>query len=132
MATIEDSQQQEIKDQASVEEDTSTIRESTPLLRNKERRTCARMRSKSHCKHRRCCLTSKAAMLVLLWNLILVAGLECLLDPSFFGILFGSIDSLRVTILSVSTYSVVGFLFLFYPLAGQNYNGYDFSCHKQP
>ena len=120
MATIEDSQQQEIKDLASVEEDTSTIRESTPLLRNKERRTSARMQStaRSRCRHRRCCLTSKAAMLVLLWNLILVAGLECLLDPSFFGILFGSIDSLRATILSVSTYSVVGFLFLFYPLAG--------------
>ena len=57
-------------------------------------------------------------MIVLLWNLILVAGLESLLEPSCFGILFGSIDSLRATILSVSTYSMVGFLFLFYPLAG--------------
>ena len=50
--------------------------------------------------------------------MILVAGLESLLDPSFFGILFGAVDSLRLTILSVSIYSVVAFLFLFYPLAG--------------
>ena len=118
MATIEDSQQQEIKDLASVEENTSNIRESTPLLINEGQSTWARMQSKFHCRHNRCCLTSKAAILILLWNLILVADLESLLDPSILGVQFGNIDSLKMTILSVSTYSIVGFLFLFYPLAG--------------
>ena len=94
MATIEDSQQQEIKYLASVEENTSSIRESTPLLKNEEQGTCERMQSKFHCRHNRCCLTSKAAILVLLCNLILVADLESLLDPSILGVQFGNIDSL--------------------------------------
>ena len=117
MATI-DSKHHEIKDLATDEENISTSEESTPLIGNEEQRICARMQFKFRCRRQRCCLTSKAAILILLWNLILVAGLESLLDPSFFGIVFGADDSLNMTILSISIYSVVAFLFLFYPLAG--------------
>ena len=111
MATIEDSQQHDIKDLVSVEENISTTRESTPLLGNEGERTYARM----FCCNRH---PSKAAIIILLWNLILVSGLESFLDPSFFGIMIGTYDSFNMTIPSVIMYSMVGFLFLFCPLAG--------------
>jgi peptide/histidine transporter 3/4 len=64
-------------------------------------------------------VSSKAALLILLWNLILVAGFESLLDPNFFRVVFETDDDFSTTIsLSVILYSVVAFLFLFYPLAG--------------
>ena len=113
MSTIEDSQQHQIKDLASAEENISTSRETAPLLRNERR---ARMRSNFHCRCQRCCVSSKAALLILLWNLILVASL---LDPSNFlrvitieTIMQGNYNANFVM------YSVVTFLFLFYPLAG--------------
>ena len=116
MATIEDSQQHRIKDLASVEENIFTNRESTPLFGNEGQRAYARL---FHCsRHQKCCLTSKAAIIILLWDLILVSGLESFLDPSFFGIMIGTYDRLGVTILSVITYSMVGFLFPLYCLAG--------------
>ena len=96
MATIEDSQQHEIKDLASVEENISTTRESTPLLGNEGKRTYARMFCCN--RHQKCCLTSKVAIIILLWNLILVSGLESFLDPSFFGIMIEIYDSLSVTV----------------------------------
>ena len=117
MAIVDGFQQHEIRDLSTAEENISTG-ESTPLMGNEERITCARMQLKFRCRHHRCCLTSKAAILILLWNLILVAGLESFLDHSFFSITFGVLDSYRVTFLSVTMYSVVAFLFLFYPLAG--------------
>ena len=112
MATTEDSQLHQIKDLASVEENIPTSGETAPLLRNERRNTRARIRSKFHCRHQRCCVSSKAALLILLWNLILVAGFESLLDPNFFRELDEYFN------VSVIAYSFVAFLFLFYPLAG--------------
>ena len=115
MATIKDSQQHQIKDLASAEENIPTSRETAPLLRNERRNTRARMRSNFHCRRQRCCLSSKAALLILLWNVILIAGCESYLDPNFFrAVLKFNNDFNR----SVIMYSVVAFLFLFYPLAG--------------
>jgi hypothetical protein len=118
MATTGDSQL--IKDLASDEENIPTSREATPLLGNKGRRINARMQSSFHCRRRRCCVSSKAALLILLWNLILVAGFKSFLDPILFGNMFGTdeVDAFRVTMFSGFMYSVVAFLFLFYPLAG--------------
>jgi hypothetical protein len=122
MATIEDFQQHQIQDLASAEENNNIIPtsgelETAPLIQNKGQkvRTCARMQSNIHCRHRRCCVSSKAALLILLWNLILVAGFKSLLDPNFFRVLFETSDSFNT---GVITYSVAAFLFLFYPLAG--------------
>ena len=120
MATIEDSQQYQIKDLASAEENIpdSASRETTPLLGNRGRHIRKGAQSNFYCRRQRCCVSSKAALLILLWNLILIAGLEGLLDPNFFGIMFGTDDDFNTTSLSVITYSVAAFLFLFYPLAG--------------
>ena len=120
MATIEDSQQHQIKDLACAEENIPTSGETAPLLRNERRNTRARMRSKFHCRHQRCCVSSKAALLILVWNLILVAGFKVFLDPNFFRVLFKFTHETddNFNSLSVIMYSVVAFLFLFYPLAG--------------
>ena len=117
MAT-EGFQQHKVKDLSTVKENTFA-REITPLLsENKRKRTHVRIQPKFHCRRQRCCLTSKAAILILVWNLFIVAGLEVFLDPSIYGyflLYFGSdIYNLGTTIL----YSAVAFLFLFYPLAG--------------
>ena len=61
-------------------EDTTAARESRPLLRN-EQGCCAIVRSKLH---GRCCLRSKATILILVWNFIMVMGLESIFDPSIY------------------------------------------------
>ena len=64
-------------------------------------------------------LTSKGAILILIWNLSFVAGLESLkLDPSFLGYNAEEDDNYTTTIVSGSLYSILAFYFLFYPLAG--------------
>ena len=85
MATIGDSQQYQIKDLASAEENIpdSVSRETTPLLGNRGRNIRKGTQSNFYCRRQRCCVSSKAALIILLWNLILIAGLECLLDPNF-------------------------------------------------
>ena len=106
-----------IKNLASAEENIHASSEATPLIRNEKRYTCTRMRSNFHCRRQRCCVSSKAALLILLWNLILVAGFKGFLDPNFFRVLF-EIDYEAFSLSSVIMYSAVAFLFLFYPLAG--------------
>ena len=83
MATFEDSQQHQIKDLAGAEENIPTSRETAPLLRNERRSIRARMSSNFYCRRQRCYVSSKAALLILMWNLILVAGLKGFLDPNF-------------------------------------------------
>ena len=119
MSTIKDLLHHQIKDLASAKESIHTLASSkaTPLIRNERQNICTRMRSKFHCRRQRCCLSSKAALLILLWNLILVAGLEGYFDPNFFRIFFAT-DNVMPTKLSIIIYSIVAFLFLFYPLAG--------------
>ena len=114
MATFEDSHRQtehEIKDLSTAEENMYTS-ERTRLVGNKRRAIKCRWR------HQRCCLTSKAALFILLWNLILVAGLQSLLGPNYFGYLIGESSLFVTTILSGLSYSGLAFLYLFYPLAG--------------
>ena len=81
MAAFEDSQQHQIKDLASAEENVPTSRETAPLLRNERQNIRLRMRSKFHCRYQRCCVSSKAALLIFVWNLILVADFKGFLDP---------------------------------------------------
>ena len=57
-------------------------------------------------------------LLILLWNLILVAGIESFLYPSYLLDYSGLNDSGSITNLSGTAYSLLAFLFLFYPLAG--------------
>ena len=122
MATTEDYQQHEIKDFSCAEENNIPSRENTPLLGNERQRASMRMRPKFHCRRQRCCLTSKAAILILLWNLIIVAGLESFLDPSYLGNTDNLIELedyiFTIQVMSIISYSVLAFLFLFYPLAG--------------
>ena len=115
--SIEDSQRYKLKRKslAKAEENIST---STPLLRNEGQRTYAKVQSNFHCRPQRCCISSRAAVLILIWNLILVAGFESLLDPNFFRVLFENDDDSFGISLSITMYSAVAFLFLFYPLAG--------------
>ena len=117
MATIEDSQQHQIKDLASAEENIPTSGETAPLLGNERRNTRTRMRSKFHCRRQRCCVSSKAALLILVWNLIIAAGFESLFDPNLFRAALEFDDNFNVSVITYSE-SVVAFLFLFYPLAG--------------
>ena len=116
MATTEDSQQHQIKDLASAEENIPTSRETESLFGNERRNIRTRMRSKFHCRRQRCCVSSKAALLILLWNWILIAGFESFLNPKFFRELANIGNNFMNA--SVIAYSVVAFLFLFYPLAG--------------
>jgi hypothetical protein len=101
MVTIDSQQHKIFKDLANAEENVPC----TPLLGNEGRNVRARMQSnRFHCKRQRCCVSSKAAILILMWNLILiVAGLEVLLDPNFFGIMFGTDDNFNTTIFCVIT-----------------------------
>ena len=117
MATIKDSRQHQIKDLASAEENIPTSRVTASLLGSERLNTHARTRSKFHCRRHRCCVSSKSALLILLWNLILIAALEGLLDPNFFRVIIIEIGY-NMYGNSVIMYSVVAFLFLFYPLAG--------------
>ena len=124
MATTEDYQQHEIKDFSCAEENNIPSRENTPLLGNEMQRVSMRMRPKFRCRRQRCCLTSKAAILILLWNLIIVTGLESFLDPSYLGNIDNFLASefevyiFSIQVASIILYSVLAFLFLFYPLAG--------------
>ena len=111
-------QQQEIKAMPNTEENNDNIftSESTPLLRNAGQKAFRFMRIR-HYRHQRCCVTSKAVILILVWNLTLLADLESFLDPGFYNssLLFdGSVTGFKNGI----TYSIFAFLFLFYHLAG--------------
>ena len=125
-------QHQSIKDMATAEENTPTSRGGATLpFGNKRRKIHARMQTNFNCRCQRCCVSSKAALLILLWNFILVASLKDFLDPNYFGIiLFRINDDNRTTMTqsSVIIYSVVAFLFLFYPLAGCLA---DIRCHGE-
>ena len=61
-------------------------RETTPLLVSRETERqgsgCS-VNIQARCR-RRCCLRSKAAWLILLWNLIIVTSLSTFFDPSFY------------------------------------------------
>ena len=97
----------------------------TPLLVSFERDKRwwrGRLNMKAKC-HRRCCLRSKAALLILIWNLIIVASLSTFFDPSFYIYSINNVSSLegirsQSFIFMPILYGGSAVLFLFYPLAG--------------
>ena len=97
----------------------------TPLLVSLERdkrQWRGRLNMKAKC-HRRCCLRSKAALLILIWNLIIVASLNTFFDPSFYIYSINNVPRLegirsQSFIFMPILYGGSAFLFLFYPLAG--------------
>ena len=116
----EASQQHEIRVLSSTEENTAPARESTHLLGKERQRISVKIRNIFYRRRQRCCLTSKAAILLLFWNLIIVAGLHSLFDPNNFGTLLQieALNSLATTILGGASYAGLVLLFLFYPFAG--------------
>ena len=100
--------------------------ENTPLISNSyEEETdtplfgsgcCTKVKSKFRSRHF-CLCSSKAALIILVWNLIIASGLVSLMDPAIYTFVIGvysdSILSLVITLYGFSTS-----IFLFYPLAG--------------
>ena len=123
MATIEeDSLQHELKNLPRGEnqssEDMTAARESRSLLGNEQRGCCTTVRSKFRS---RCCLRSKATILVLVWNFIIVMGLGNIFDPSTYTntLHFHNVfDSTTIVYINRVSYGISVFLLLFYPLAG--------------
>ena len=101
--------------------------EGTPLLVSRETERQGRGRSvniQARCR-RRCCLRSKAALLVLLWNLIIVTSLSTIFDPSFYIYIINNVnyfvfEAVRKQgfLFMPALYGISAFLLLFYPLAG--------------
>ena len=100
-------------------------RETTPLLVSRETerqgRGCS-VNIQARCR-RRCCLRSKAAWLILLWNLIIVTSLSTFFDPSFYVYSIDSVSAFEAVraqsfFVMPALYGISAFLLLFYPLAG--------------
>ena len=77
---------------------------------------------KARCR-RRCCLRSKAALLILLWNLIIFTSLSTIFNPSFYIYSIDNISAFKAirnrSFLFIPVlYGIFTFLLLFYPLAG--------------
>ena len=91
----------------------SCEQENTPLLGTVRPRGCF-TKVMSRFRSRNCCLrSSKAALLILVWNLIISFGMLGFLDPSWYIALFSS-DAISIGIV----YGSSALLLLFYPLAG--------------
>ena len=97
--------------------------ENTPLLgtSNSQKPSCY-SKVKSKFKSRRCCLcSSKAALIILVWNMIVSFGLTAFLDPSLYIIAFsnnGNLIDWFIELVMGASYGASAFLLLFYPLAG--------------
>lgn len=134
IAIITDPQQFDIKDlstsrpgllNAGLEDDHAATKctchgeENTPLLGNTTQRQAgcyAKVKLKFQSRH--CCLwSSKAALLVLVWNLSIYFGLLCFFDPSLYTSIFIQLGSSSFIFTGLS-YSSSAFLLVFYPLAG--------------
>ena len=73
--------------------------------------------------HRPCCLRSKAAILILLWNLIIVTSLNTFFDPSIYIYSINNISKFEAIrnqsfLFMPVLYGSSALLLLFYPLAG--------------
>ena len=100
----------------------SNDQENTPLLENTQRSVGCFEKVRTKYNSRRCCLcSSRAAILILVWNAIVSFGLLSFLDPSMYmNMSFRLFDNnwFVTLIVAASTYSFCAFLYLFYPLAG--------------
>ena len=92
-----------------------SLNEDSPLLGDTEhKKKSFASKVKSKFKSRCCCLwSSKAALLILLWNLIISFSLMSFFDPSLYS---NAIDSDSFTY--GLCYGISSFFLLFYPLAG--------------
>ena len=102
------------------EDDNSTRMEKTPLQCHAERGYSARLRSKFKT---RCCVKSKAAVLILVWTSLIFLSLTTILDPNLYLSLGSLVFEHKSIVLSIQVippivYSLFAFLYLFYPLAG--------------
>ena len=93
-------------------------------------RVYTKVRSKFKTHH--CCVwSSKAVVLILLWNLIISVGFKSFFDPSLYTVMFNDIDFFndndnddlvyfRISVMLIYglPYGLNALLFLFYPLAG--------------
>ena len=77
-----------------------------------------RVKRKSKCRMR-CCLKSKAALLILYWNMSITMFLAILTDPGMYTTLMMALPYTTVTqIFFPVIYSFAAFLYIFFPLAG--------------
>ena len=92
---------------------TDSAQETTPLLGNFNTSQQARAKVKPSQRYRCCLCSSKAALLILIWNLIVSFGLLIFLDPTVY-VSFFPVDSPYISII----YAINSLILLFYPLAG--------------
>ena len=99
----------------------SNDQENTPLLENTQPSVGCCEKVKTKFKSRRCCLcSSRAAILILVWNAIVSFGLLSFLDPSWYNAIFlvNELDTDYFNSVVGPYYGISAFLYLFYPLAG--------------
>ena len=77
-------------------------------------KTRVKLKSK---RRTRCCLKSKAALLILYWKMSIVMLVVIFTDPGTYRSLFAALPYTTKIIIPV-IYSLVAFLFIFFPLAG--------------
>ena len=84
-------------------------------------RVYTKVRSKFK-SHHYCVWSSKAVVLILLWNLMITVGFRSFFDPSLHTVTIFKINESDIYLLAVLiyglSYGMNGLLFLFYPLAG--------------
>ena len=112
MATTKDSQQSDISALSHVEENATSANENSQPLVNELPRSRFFVR-----RPQQCCPSSKAALLIVSWNLITVVGFGTLFDPTFFGYTAEG-DTQSTIIIVGSSYLALALILLFYPLAG--------------
>ena len=88
----------------------------TPLLGSG---CCMKVKSKFRSRHF-CLCSSKAALIILVWNLIIAFGLVSLMDPTIYTSVYDYMyNTGTISLIIRSTlYGLNAFVFLFYPLAG--------------
>ena len=97
--------------------------ENSPLVWNTQRHGCCE-KVKSRFKSRRCCIrASKAALLILVWNLIVSCGISSFLDSDLYNSIVYHVRRVDGTLepgiyILGLLYGFSAFLYLFYPLAG--------------
>ena len=93
----------------------SNDQENTPLLGNSQPSIRCFEKVKTKFKSRRCCLcSSRAAILILVWNAIVSFGLLSFFNPTWYNVFLTDTGTIVIGI----TYGISAFLYLFYPLAG--------------
>ena len=91
------------------------MREQTSPLMNETKRNWVGLRLKSR---RRCCVTSKAALLIMCWNLFITILLAQWLDTSNYLLIPKLMDKTKIQKVTPAFLSFLAILYFFFPLAG--------------